>query len=78
MKGRAVHINPKIVKGKRVFYFLVLDANWKLQKTYHPPIFNRTFDTRKQAIAYAMETIAKLNSRFKNVRYLTRYLYDND
>jgi len=81
MKARAVHIDRRTVKyaKKQEYYFFVFDyplQPGKPSKKLYPAVFKKTFPTRKQAYDYAIEMIKKLNDRYKNVRYLTRFLND--
>ena len=76
MNYRAVHILNKTVKGKKVYYFLVLTYGLAKPHTVHPNAFKKTFGTRKEAVSYAYATIEKLNDKSKTIRYMSRFLND--
>jgi hypothetical protein len=76
-ESREILILERTKNKKKEFYFLVqeyMGSSSLKKKQFNYPQFRKTFETRKAAKDYAIETAKKMEARFTNIRFITRLL----
>lgn len=75
-KYRQLHVNSKIVKGKKQFYLVCSEyfgSSSKTPKEVKYPEFKTCFDTKAQAIEHAKKSAKAIEGR-TNVRFALQFL----
>jgi len=80
LKTRYIFIEFRTRNKKRQYYILVKkydpSFNFNKPELFSYPCFKKTFSSKSAARNYAFKMVDKLEARYKNVRFITRDLFE--